>query len=84
MVRPRLFVAVYPAGVVVLVTQAGVRMSVVNFYQLWLLTQSLSKPLRSIVVYNVSTLKFTFKPGAVYADYIKKKKTYWHTNMQNI
>lgn len=76
MVRPRLFDAVYPAGVVVLVTQAGVRMSVVIFYQLWLLTQSLSKPLRPKVVYNVSTLKFTFKSCAVYAD--------WHTNMQNI
>ncbi len=66
MVCPCLFAAVYPAGVVVLLTQAGARMSVVNFYQLWLLTQSLSEPLRSIVLLKVTKLSFTFKPGTVY------------------
>lgn len=48
-------------------------MSVVNLYQLWLLTQSLSEPLRPIVLYKVTKLNFTFKPGTVY---MTIKKTY--------
>ncbi|XDV28847.1 hypothetical protein PO909_032048 [Leuciscus waleckii] len=60
--------------------------NLVNFYQLWRLTQSLSKPLRPIVVYNVLKLKFTYsseQPGDLARALLKAKETNQHVEDAN-